>query len=103
MTSIPSTTVASAALSAGTISPRSFLPSAAAIAIDRAPLVGRVCRPWQLADNRVLGEQLGSGLPAADERAQGDRQIERCSVLRQVGRGQVTVGKYNPASTNAAI
>ena len=43
----------------------------------------------QFADDRVLGERLGSDLSAADERAHGDRQIERGGILGQVGRGQV--------------
>ena len=60
------------------------------MAIDKAPLVGRVrAVQGQLADDRVLGEQLGGDLPAADERAQGDRQIERGGIFGQVGRGQV--------------
>ena len=87
---MPSTTAAPTAFSAGTISPRRVLSSAVAIAIDKAPLVGRVpAVEGQLADNRVLGERLRSDLPAADERAQGDRQIKRSGIFRQVGRGQV--------------
>ncbi len=43
----------------------------------------------QFADDGVLGELFGGHLPAADERAQGDRQIERGGVFGQVGRGQV--------------
>ena len=82
MTSMPSTTAASAALSAGTISPRRSCLSAAAMAIDRAPLVGRVrAVEGQLAHDRVLGKQFRSDLPAADERAQGDRQIERGGIF----------------------
>ena len=43
----------------------------------------------ELADDRVLIEQLALELPAAGENADGDRQIERAGTLRQLGRGQI--------------
>ena len=42
----------------------------------------------ELADDRVLVEQLALELSAAGENADGDRQIERPGALRQFGRGQ---------------
>ncbi len=44
----------------------------------------------QLAHDRVLGGQLGSGLSAADERADGHRQTQRIGIFAQAGRGAVS-------------
>ena len=60
------------------------------MAIDSAPLVGRVrAVEGQLADDGVLLEPLGGDLPAAGQNAQRDRQVERGGLLGQLGRGQV--------------
>ena len=90
MTSMPSTTAASAALSAGHEQPAEAL----VLGGGHGHRQGALGRPrgaveGQLADHGVLREPLGGDLPAADQDAQGDGQIERGGVLGQVGRGQV--------------
>ena len=73
--------------------------SAAAIAIDRAPLIGRTLpsRASSPTDGEVL-QLLGQQLPGGDQQAQGDRQIEAAGVLAQIGRGQVDDGAAGVAA-----
>ena len=90
ITSTPSTTAASAALSAGTSSPRRpFCVGRGHGHRQRALGRPRRAVQGQLADDGVLLEQLGGRLAAAQEDAQGDGQIERRGVLGHVGRGEV--------------
>ena len=90
MTSTPSTTAASAALAVGTSIPRSPACSAAAMAIDSAPLGGPGgAVEGQFAHHGVLPEPIGVDLSAAGQDAQGDGQVERGGLLGQIGRGQV--------------
>ena len=60
------------------------------MAIDSAPLVGRVLpsRASSPTTAYVL-EPVGRDLPAAGQNAERDRQIERRRLLGQLGRGQV--------------
>ena len=67
-----------------------WLASAAAMAIDSAPLVGRVVPSRASSPTTAYScEPLGRDLPAAGQDAQRDRQIERGGLLGQIGRGQV--------------
>ena len=91
MTSMPSTTAASAALALGTSRPRRLLPARpAAMAIDSAPLVGRVLPSRASSPTTAYWSNRSDGdLPAAGQDAQRDRQIERRGLFGQIGRGQV--------------
>ena len=60
------------------------------MAIDSAPLVGRVVPSRASSPTTAYCvEPLGGDLPAAGQNAQGDGQIERGGLLGQIGRGQV--------------
>ena len=90
MISTPSTTAASAALAVGTSIPRSPACSAAAMAIDSAPLVGRVVPSRANSPTTAYcAEPIGVDLSAAGEDAQRDGQIERGGLFGQIGRGKV--------------
>ena len=89
MTLRPSTTAASGALAAGTSRPSRLLGGGlqghGQDALDGPGLAGE----GQLADDGERAGPLEGDLAAAQEQAQGDRQVEPAGVLLEVGRGQV--------------
>ena len=102
MTSRPSTTAASAALSAGTMTPRR--PSRwASIAVASAPLTART-RPSSASSpsEQVLAHLLAREQPPGHGDGQGDRQVEGGRVLPHVGRGEVD-GDLGPRPAVAAV
>ena len=84
-----STTAASGALAAGTSRPSRLLGGGlerhGQDALDGAGLAGQ----GQLADHGEGAGPVEGDLAAAQEQAQGDRQVEPAGILLEIGRGEV--------------